>query len=141
MYLSLRPLNAVANVNTFSYSNAFQFTEGDGPALYFQLVDLSLDMPSQGFSPSGRRYCPATGATLQCVVNSLNNSNVVTRFATQPFTNDSSIWMLQLQATDAVRGTADIQLVLTEGTKVTRGIGSRVILANPQLDVTSSNIY
>lgn len=133
MLLTLRPLNDVGSVNSFSYAQAFEFTEGDGPALYFQLIDASLDTANKGFMPSGRRYVPATGATLQCIVTNINNANVVTRFASQPFTQDPSIWLLQLQPTDYVRGTADIKLTLTEGTKVTRGIASRVILANPQV--------
>lgn len=131
MILGIRPLNAVANVNTFEYTNTFQFTESDGPALYFQLIDSTLDSPTQGFSPSGRRYCPIVGATLQCTVVSIDTAKTVTRFASQAFTTDTSIWKLQLQSTDTIRGTADLKLVLTESGQITRGTAPRIILAIP----------
>lgn len=129
MLLSVRMLNGVGNVNTFEYVSAVEFTEGDGPLIYFQLIDSSLD---KGMRPAGRRYAPAAGATLQCVVHSIDDAKKVTRFASQPFANDPSIWALQLQSTDVIRGTCSMQLVLTEGAVVRRGSASAVINAYAQ---------
>lgn len=135
MLLSARMLNAVANVNTFEYVSAVEFTEGDAPSIYFQLVDSSLD---KLLRPTGRRYMPASGAVLQCVINNIgqfdpNKDTTITRFATQPFAGDPSIWKLVLLPTDAVRGTCSIQLTLTEGSVVTRGLASNVINALSQV--------
>lgn len=111
-------LNAVANVNTFEYVDSVDFTEGDGPLIYFQLIDKTLD---KGLRPAGRRYVPAAGATLEVVVHSIDDAKKVTRFATQPFSTDGSIWAVQLLPTDVVRGTCAFKLTLTEGGVVRRG--------------------
>jgi hypothetical protein len=122
MLLSARILNNVANVNVFSYDDTARFTEGDAPEIYFQLIDASLDRASDGFSPGGRRYMPAAGATLQITLGFIDDSKKVIRTAVQPFASDPSIWKLALLSTDQVRGTADLQLRLTEGSKVTSGV-------------------
>jgi hypothetical protein len=122
MLLSARILNNVTSVNGFEYVASAEFTEGDAPTITFQLIDKSLDRHEQGFSPAGRRYMPAANATLQVVLPNINASKTVTRFATQPYANDPSIWQLTLQTTDQIRGTLDMQLTLTEGAKVTRGV-------------------
>ena len=96
-----------------------KFSEGDAPAIFFQLIDLTLDRPEQGYSPSGRRYMPVASSTLSVVLDNLDNARKVTRAATQPFASDPSIWKIQLLTTDSVRGTVNLKLTLTEpGTPV-----------------------
>jgi hypothetical protein len=129
MLLSARILNDVGGVNTFSYAQVAEFTEGDAPTIYFQLIDESLDRDSR---PAGRRYMPAAGATLQVVIHNIDDAKTATRFATQPFAQDPSIWSISLLTTDTVRGTCSVKLTLTEGAKVTRGTASNVISADSQ---------
>lgn len=130
MILSVRFLKDVASVNSYELDDVASFTEGDVVSVYFQLVDSSLDKSIQGFNPSGRRYIPASGATLQCVVTNIDDSVKVTRFASNPFANDTSIWKLDFFATDKIRGTGNLQLTLTEGAASTRGLvksGFRIV--------------
>lgn len=122
MLLSARFLNSVGNVNSFEYAEVAEFTEGDPTSVYFQLIDASLDKATRGFVPSGRRYVPAVGATLSVVVESLDDAKLITRFATQPFATDGSIWRLDFMSSDTIRGTANLRLRLTEGSVVHTGL-------------------
>lgn len=133
MLLSARMINDVSGVNAFTPVSVLEFTEGDAPTIYFQLVDLSKDKSEQGFNPPGRRYIPASGATLQCAIVHPDDTKKLTRFATQPFVQDGSIWALTLTTTDFVRGSVDLLLTLTEGPKVTRGAIRSSIVAYPQI--------
>lgn len=122
MLLSARFLNDVANVNSFEHADVAEFTEGDPASVYFVLIDASLDKAIDGFMPSGRRYVPIAGATLQCTVESIDDDKQIVRFATQPFPQDGSIWRLDFLATDKIRGTANLRFKLTEGSIVRSGI-------------------
>jgi hypothetical protein len=122
MLLSVRPLNNVVGVNDFESVDHLEFTEGDGPSLFFQLIDLSKDRSEQGFLPAGRRYMPATGATLQVTFDNLDDAKVVTKTATQPFSGDPSIWRVDLMSTDPVSGTVRAKFALTEGVVVRRAV-------------------
>jgi len=128
-------LKDVQNVNSFEADTELNWTEGDTLDIYFQLVDLSLDRPDQGFMPSGRRYVPASGATLSCVLENLDDAKKLTRTATQPFAQDGSIWKLSILATDKVRGTPQLRITLTEGAKVTRGLAKLAIKVWPQTNI------
>lgn len=110
MNLGARFLENVADVNTWSYLDNVELTEGDAGTVYIQLVDIR--------SPDRRRYMPAAGAVLTCTVDSINDAKKVTRVATQPFAQDPSIWALSLLATDALRGTLNLKLHLAEGATV-----------------------
>ena len=121
MLLSCRMLQDVSGVNSFEYAEAAEFTEGDAASVYFQLIDRSKDARSSGFVPSGRRYMPAAGATLEVVLDHLDDGKKVTRAASQPYPQDPSIWKLDVMASDKVLGTVTMRLALTEGAVVTRG--------------------
>lgn len=118
MLLSARMLVDVGGVNSWEYSQAVEFSEGDAPQVHFQLIDSSLD---RHLVPKGRRYMPASGATLEVTLDNLDDEKKVVRSATQPFSQDPSIWRIQLLTTDKVRGTTTMRLKLTEGTTVRRG--------------------
>lgn len=123
MLLSARPLDNVIDVNTYEVVDHFEFTEGDAPSLYFQLLDLSKDKTERGFIPAGRRYIPAAGATLQVVLDNLDDLKVLTKVAVQPFSNDGSIWRIDIMSTDPVAaGTVRVKLALTEGTTTRRAV-------------------
>jgi len=133
MLLSARVLKNVVDVNTFEYATEACFTEGDGPAVYLQLVDVHKDCEGHGYHPGGRRYMPTAGATLSVVVENIDDDKKLTRTATQPFSNDPSIWKIQFMSTDPTRGTANLRLILTEpGPRVTRGSVLNAISVDPQ---------
>jgi hypothetical protein len=120
MLLSARILTNVNGVNDYDYADSAEFVEGDTPSIYFQLVDASRDRALEGFVPAGRRYVPASGATLQVVIDSVDDAKKVTRAASQPFANDPSIWRVTVLTTDVIKGTKRLLLTLTEGSAVLR---------------------
>jgi len=122
MLLSAQPLKDVANVNSFEATDSISFTKGDSLVAYFRLVNADLDLTSEGFSPPGRRYVPAVGATLQVKLESIDDSKTISRIATQPFVGDASIWAVSILSTDTIQGTIQLRLTLTEGSTVTRGV-------------------
>lgn len=120
-------LKDVASVNSFESDTSLAWTEGDELDIYFQLVDSSLDKHEQGFNPGGRRYVPAASSTLQVTVESVDDAKVITRYATQPFAQDGSIWKFSVYAADTIRGSPQVRLTLTEPidqntNRVTRGV-------------------
>lgn len=119
MLLSCRFLTNVASANSFDYAQQGEFYEGDAPTLYLQLLDVTKDRASD---TPGRRFCPASGATLQVVIENINDAKKVTRVITQPFAGDSSIWALPIQTSDGLKGTVNLRLRLTEGAVVTNAL-------------------
>lgn len=122
MLLSARMLNDVNSVNSWENADSIQFTKGDVVDIYFVTIDASLDTASENFLPPGRRYVPAAGATLQVVIESIDDAKKITRYASQPFANDLSIWKVSILSSDIIEGTANLRLTLTETSKVTRGL-------------------
>jgi hypothetical protein len=131
MLLSARPLVDLNGINSWEPSTQWLMTEGDSTVLAMQLIDASLDRPDQGFMPSGRRYIPDPYATLVVMVESIDDNRKVQRIATQPFPQDGSIWTVTILATDPIRGSPQVRLMLTEGSKVTRGLLRCVLKVNP----------
>ena len=119
MKLGIRILDCVVDVNHFEPTTTVEWTEGDSPAIYFQLVDERKDKANEGFSPPFRRFMPATGATMAITLESIDDAKRVTRAATQPFSNDASIWMVDVLSTDLIGGTINMRVVLTEDSVVT----------------------
>lgn len=128
MLLTCRLLKGVADVNNFGYAEVLEVTEGDSPTFFIQLADASVDSDAR---PSGRRYMPATGATLQVRLYSLDSSATIQKAASQPYQNDPSIWSFQLAQAETIPGTRALVLQLTEGSKVTNGYVSQAVVVNP----------
>lgn len=115
MQLSCRFLNNVISANSFEYADAVEFSEGDTLSVFIQLIDVSLDKQAAGFSPPGRRYMPAAGASLRVTLQNVNDSQVVNRTAVQAFpTSDPSIWSIPVLASDPFKGTVTIAATLVE---------------------------
>jgi hypothetical protein len=133
MYLSARLLLNVVDVNNWEYGDVYRLSEGDTPSLYFQLVDLDKDKDIVKNRPVGKRYMPASGATLQVNIQNINDVNSLAKIATQPFANDTSIWKIDILSTDLLKsGTFSLQIALTETLKVTRAFVSNVVNVAPQ---------
>lgn len=129
MLLSARFLSGVASVNLYEVTHPLEMSAGDPVTVFLQLVDASLDR--SGDFP-GRRYVPAAGSTLQVVLVNVDGSKSITKNASQPYpTSDPSIWTFSIAASDAVRGTVTVQLVLTEGSVVRRGLLPAAIRVRP----------
>lgn len=128
-------LKDVGNVNVWEPDTSLSWTEGDQLTIYFQLIDASVDKPDQGFNPPGRRYVPAAGATLSVTLENIDQAKQLTRFAVQPFVGDGSIWSLSIMSTDAIRGSPQMRLTLTEGGVVTRGLAKCAIQICPKSNI------
>lgn len=129
-------LKDVQSVNSFETDNQLEWTESDALNIHFQLIDASLDLDREGYTPSGRRFVPAAGATLQVELQNVDDARRVTRLAVQPFAQDGSIWRLQILAADPCRGTPQLRLTLTEGSVVTTGIVKAAVKIYPKTNLT-----
>jgi hypothetical protein len=133
MILGVRFLLDVCNVNSFEPTSQLEMSSGDAQTMFFQLVDVSVDRPDQGFSPAGRRYIAPVGSTLsvtfvnvrnsgscgcgfpQCVhLNGPNSNGPFIRYAAQPFSQDGSIWSVPILSTDPLFGTISLNMQLIE---------------------------
>lgn len=112
MLLGARFLDSSGNVNDVDFVDRLEMNQGDAATFYLQLVDMSKN--KQG-KPVGMRYVPASGATLQIKLLNLNSVKTYTKTASQPFPGDLSVWSFAVAATDDVRGTVNVQIILTEG--------------------------
>jgi hypothetical protein len=118
MTLGVRFLTAVGSVNIFSYATQVDANSGEAFDVYFQLIDKDQHQVSQGFTPGGNRYMPAVGATASVDVKNIDDSKKFSRAATQPFSQDPSIWKMSLLSTDPLSGTVSLKFKLTEGAVV-----------------------
>lgn len=125
MLLACRFLIDVAGVNSFEYSQSPEWYEGDSQTLYLQLIDASLDRPEEGFVPAGRRYIPVANAILTVTLVNIDSAKVVERVATQPFTQDGSIWRIEILPTDPLKGSINVKLKLEEGVGAVKRSGDR----------------
>lgn len=132
MLLSCRMFNGVTDVNDFTNVTQYEYVAGTPQTIYIQLIDASKDKAIQGFNPAGKRYTPASGATLQVVVDCIDDAKKIIRTATQPFSGDLSIWSFSILATDKLRGTATLRLKLTEGAIISYGSLPNAISITPQ---------
>jgi len=136
MLLSARILVNVTDVNSWEYSLDTNFTQGDANFIYFQLIDQNKDKNTQEFRPSGKRFVPASGATLQTTIGSIDNAFRLVKIATQPFPGDSSIWRIQITATDPVKsGKYALTLELNETGNITRGVTPNSIVVRSLTNV------
>lgn len=115
MLLSARVLYPLSDVNHFTYVPTQTWSIGDQLTVYLQLVDLGQNPSPDGNAPRGLRYCPLSGATLQAYIVNLDDTKKISRYLSQPFSLDGSIWALPILSTDVLRGTPEVQLQLTEG--------------------------
>jgi len=111
MRFAIQPLRDVSNVNDFRYATEIESVAGDATDLYFQLMDSDKRPTCQS---SGLRYMPPALSTLSVTFRNIDNAKVVTRYASQPFAQDPSIWKVSVLSTDPVAGTVNIKFVLTE---------------------------
>jgi hypothetical protein len=114
MALAIELLVNVSNVNSFQSATEISFSEGEAIDVYFRLVDSSRKESS--YDTSFLRYIPqgTTTNTLKVDVQNLDDAKKISRYCTQPYATDTSIWKLALTAVDALIGTVSLKLTLTE---------------------------
>lgn len=110
MFLSGTILKNVQNVNSFVTTTEVKVRQGNPSTLYFQTVD------KEQTDANGRslRYMPAVGASMTVSIPSISSVQTVNKVATQPFSQDPSIWAINILATD-VMTTGNLIFTLTEG--------------------------
>jgi hypothetical protein len=128
MKLGLRIIDSASTINNLKYLNQLSIETGETATVRFQLVDLDT-VRQQNLL--GDRYMPASGATLEAVIQSVDSAGTVTKSATQPFSLDPSIWEFSLTAleTQSLGGT-NLRITLTEGSNIKKGLGQQVILVS-----------
>jgi len=114
MLLSVRFLTDVQNVNSWEEVSAVEIYSGDAQTIYFRLIDASLDRSNQGYSPAGRRYMAPATSTLSVTLVNIDDAKQVVRSATQPFSQDPSIWSIPILASDPIVGSVAMNFVLTQ---------------------------
>ncbi len=122
MVLSARVLEAVASVNVFTFAKAAQTSAGSNFSLFLQLTDIAQLIMTQGWMPSGQRYCPPAGSILLVSVVAVDSNYQFQKVATQPFaTLDASIWQVDFLPVDFPNGgTFSLRLQLTEPGPITK---------------------
>lgn len=116
MLLSAKPLKNVMNINSWQYCNAWMVSSGQPFDLYFQLVDLEKDTaisPKGGFTDTNIRYIPQGTTSAQVVFDALDDDEVITVNASQPFADDKSIWKISLLSTQ-VPNSGNVKVIVTE---------------------------
>ena len=115
MYLTANILKNVQNVNSFEYSEQVKLRQGNAATIYLQLAD------GDQLGSDGRplRYMAESGATMTITFSSIVASYSVTKTATQPYSNDTSIWSVAINATDRI-AQGNMVFSLIEATAGTR---------------------
>lgn len=129
MRLSAKPLKNVANINSWKYSNQWFVAEGQPNSLYLQVVDLendiSLKQANGAFPDMPIRYISsATVLSVEVQFDSVDDAEILTIAATQPFLNDKSIWKVDLSSTQ-IPSNGNVKVTITED-----GINRSFIMMN-----------
>jgi len=116
--LSAKILTNVASVNQWNYCQEAQLFEGQANEFYLQLVDLSknIDIGSAigEISDHPIRYIPqGTRVSLKASFSSVDDTEEFEINATQPFSDDGSIWKIQIPSTQLPKS-GNFQITLTE---------------------------
>jgi hypothetical protein len=125
--LGARLLTDVGGVNNYDVTTTLEWTQGDRPIIFFQLVDMSAE---QKMNPPGRRYMPPVLSTgqnlaLACTVTDIDSSVTTTAVATAPFVQDPSIYQVDIfgalteTQVQAFSGTYGLKLALETGPTLT----------------------
>lgn len=108
MILSARFLDNYVDVNTFDYASqltiytSYPPSFGQTVTLKIQLLDMSKDKVTAGFSPAGRRYVSFGGTgypKLDVMLTNINQANGCSYSAVQD-SQDKSIWTITIPEVD-----------------------------------------
>lgn len=92
MKLSAKFLKNVNNINSFQYANQWDISEGSANRLYFQIVDkLKEDL---------RFMTQAVTYSVSVTFLSIDSNAEITKAAVQAFSDDKSIWYIDLASSE-----------------------------------------
>ena len=111
MKLSAKFLINVSDVNNFDYTDQWEVNEGSAQRLHFQIIDKQKD---------DLRYMSQATVIDSITVTFLDidTSEEIVKTATQAFTDDKSIWYVDLLATE-VPNSGAVKIITTEDGVVT----------------------
>ena len=118
MRLSAKVLKNVINVNYWEYANEVYINEGSVNDLYFQIVNLNKTPESSdmvGIVPEFpmRYISQATSISVKVTFESIDDAEEFEVNATQPFSDDKSIWKVALTS-DQTPKAGSIKITITE---------------------------
>ena len=120
MKLSAKFLKNVENVNSFQYVPQWDISEGSAQSLYFQIIDKQKE---------DIRYMPQDAPiTVKVFFLSIDDDQIIEKTATQPFTDDKSIWKIDLLVTDVPNSGAVKFSVDENGTTVTFKVSQAIVV-------------
>jgi hypothetical protein len=114
MRLDILPLTDSCTVNDFVYSTRIEATKGDSFDFTFQLLDMEKQLEAHGYNPPGLRYIPGDGSSLSVSVWNVDQAKRFTRQASNPFSQDISIWRVSFLPTDPLDSTVNMKIVLLD---------------------------
>lgn len=112
-------LENVKDVNSYDNVSELELIRGNAGKIYFQLVDANS--PTPDCEDLYRRYIPASGVTVVAFFDHIADSKQITRVASQPFPEDSSIWSVDILTTDKL-ALNSLEVTVTEGATVTKAV-------------------
>lgn len=117
MRINAKIIKNVASVNQWEYATEATVQEGQANTIYFQLVDLDKTHPgekSKTLPDFPLRYLSqATSISASVTFPALNPEDEIVVNATQPFSDDKSIWKVDLTS-DQVPFGGNIVVALME---------------------------
>lgn len=105
MKLSTKFLKNVTDVNNFQYISQWDISEGSSQKLYFQIIDKMKE--------NIRYMTQATVFNVTVTFLSIDESNEIIKTATQPFSDDKSIWYIELDVTE-IPNSGAVKFSITE---------------------------
>lgn len=113
MQLGIQLINSDSTLNNFQVIPEAIIVPGSTATVRFQLIKLDPH------NDNTHRYIPAAGASLQIKIYSVNTANIITKTATQPWSEDKSVWEFSLNTTETQKVSGvNLELTLTEGAQV-----------------------
>ena len=130
MRLGLVMLDPNSTLNNLKYLREVYVNQGDTPTILFQIIDL--DTADQN-NLIGDRYIPATGATVQLTITSVNDANTLVLNASMAFPNDDrSVWTFSMTSNQTTKAAGvNINAVLTQGQQVNNIVAKNVLFIGP----------
>lgn len=129
MRLSAIPLKNYCDVNSWDYTQNFQYNEGSNARMYLQLIDLDREICDCSDGSFYQRYVATAPASLQVEIQNLDETKTISLTAMQ-VAEDKSLWYVDLLPTYKI-GSANIHLTLTEPSGVKKGVVVEGIKVNP----------
>jgi hypothetical protein len=134
MTAGFRILDNVCNLNSFREADEITLRRGEATEICFMLksVDNSCEEAKE------IRYIPPTGSTVTVTFNHIDSNKVITRTATQKYSDDKSIYSVPILATDRLSFNSMSVKVTNTSPVLDKGFKA---LTDIKVEETDSNRY